>query len=145
MQFFDKIKKFLNHRAEKKAKEEVVEFLAEVPIFGQVPHPCLKKHKERLAHKMDLTAAYTYKSDDDVLSKKQDFIDQYTINEQQQLHYFTVSIPSFCGYLPSVASCKAWRDHEQVERREAQKAWRIVQHRNHSEHMRQKFMNQKTR
>ena len=144
MQLIDKIKKFLKHRAEKKAKEEVAEFLAETPVFGQTPHPRLKKHKERLVYKQDLMATYTYQSDEDELSKKQDFIDQYTINEQQQRRYFTVAIPHLCEYTASTASCKAWRDHEQTERLEALKAWRIVQHRNHREHMRQK-LNQKTR
>lgn len=137
MNLFGKIKQFIRKKAEKRAKSDVAEFL-----FDDVLYPHLKKHKERLAYKRNLTATYTYGSGEDKLSKKQDFIDQYTVNERQQLNYFT-------QYLPEERSdfsrCKAWRDHEQVERCAAQKAWRVVQHRNHREHMRQKFMNQKNR
>ena len=142
MKFFDKIKKYFRHKAEKKAELEVADFLAERPVFGQVPYPFLKKHKERLAYKENLTSTYTYESDEDVLSKKQDFIDQYTVNEKQQLNYFTQFLPAERS---DFARCKAWRDHEQEKRLAAQKAWRVVQHRNHREHVRQKFMNQKTR
>lgn len=141
MNFFGKIKQFMRKKAEKRAKLEVAEFLFETSPFED-PYPHLKKHKERLAYKRNLTATYTYGSDEDKLSEKQDFIDQYTVNERQQLNYFTQYLPEERS---DFARCKAWRDHEQVERREAQKAWRVVQHRNHREHMRQKFMNQKTR
>ena len=137
MNFFGKIKQFMRKKAEKRAKSEVAEFL-----FDEALYPHLKKHKERLAYKQNLTAIYTYKSGEDKLSKKQDFIDQYTVNERQQLNYFTQYLPEERS---DFARCKAWRDHEQVERCEAQKAWRVVQHRNHREHMHQKFMNQKTR
>ena len=141
MKFLDKIKQFMQNRAEKRAKLDVVKFLFETSPFED-PYPHLKKHKERLAYKRNLTATYTYGSDEDKLSKKQDFIDQYTVNEKQQLSYFTQYLPEERS---DFARCKAWRDHEQVERCAAQKAWRVVQHRNHRAHMRQKFMNQKTR
>ncbi len=137
MNLFGKIKQFMRKKAENRAKLEVAEFL-----FDEALYPHLKKHQRRLAYKRNLTATYTYGSGEDKLSKKQDFIDQYTVNERQQLNYFTQYLPENRS---DFARCKAWRDHEQVERREAQKAWRVVQHRNHREHMRQKFMNQKTR
>ena len=137
MNLLGKIKQFMRKKAEKRAKLGVAEFL-----FDEALYPHLKKHKERLVYKRNLTATYTYGSDEDKLSKKQDFIDQYTVNERQQLNYFTQYLPEERS---DFARCKVWRDHEQVERCEAQKAWRVVQHRNHREHMRQKFMNQKTR
>lgn len=141
MNLFGKIKQFMRKKAENRAKLEVLRFLFETSPFAD-PYPHLKKHKERLAYKRNLTATYTYGSGEDKLSKKQDFIDQYTVNERQQLNYFTQYLPEERS---DFARCKAWRDHEQVERCEAQKAWRVVQHRNYREHMRQKFMNQKTR
>ncbi len=137
MNFFGKIKQFMRKKAENRAKSEVSEFL-----FHEALYPHLKKHQERLAYKQHLTATYIYQEGDDSLARKQDFIDKYTVNEKQQLSYFTQYLPEERS---DFARCKAWRDHEQVERREAQKAWRVVQHRNHREHMRQKFMNQKTR
>lgn len=142
MKFFGKIKQFIRKKAEKRAKLEVVEFMCETGSFRMSFPENLKRGKERLAYKRNLTATYTYGSDEDKLSKKQDFIDQYTVNERQQLNYFTQYLPEERS---DFARCKAWRDHEQVERREAQKAWRVVQRRNYREHMRQKFINQKTR
>ena len=91
--------------------------------------------------KRKLTATYTYQEGDDLLAQKQDFIDKYTINEQEQLWYFTQTPLDRV----SKARCKAWRDHEQVERFQAQKDWGKVVYRNHCAHMRQKFTNQKTR
>ena len=135
MNFFGKIKQFMRKKAENRAKLEVAEFL-----FDKAPYSHLKKREERLAYKQNLTATYAYGSGEDKLSKKQDFIDQYTINERQQLNYFTQCLPEERS---DFARCKAWRDHEQVERHEAQKAWLVVQHRNHREHMHQKFMNNK--
>ena len=102
---------------------------------------CLKNLNDRLVYKKQLTSTYTYCESDDLLAKKQDFIDQYTSNEKMQREYF---ISSF-GEAKNVEYCKAWRDHEQVERGEAQKAWRQVIRRNHSTYMCPKYMNQNTR
>lgn len=143
MKLWNKVKRFVRRRAEENAKMEVWNFMLEGPFyrgaFGDFPQS-LKRREERLAHKKDLTANYTYQPDDDLLAKKQDFMDQYTVNEREQYNYFVKNDP-----FKSEFRARAWRNHEQLERREGQKAWRVVQHRNHREHMRQKFMNQKTR
>ena len=65
---------------------------------------------------------------------------QYTVNEQKQYNYFVKNDPFNSEY-----RARVWRNHEQVERREAQKDWHLVVKRNYHAHMRQKFMNQKTK
>lgn len=147
MKFWNKIKQFIRHKAEASARAEVLSFLSEsltwseeFPYFPKSFF--LKKRKERMAHKENLTATYTYQSDDDLLSKKQDFIDQYTVNEKEQFDYFVTNNPFVRS---NKIKTKAWRDHEQQERLQAQTAWRIVARRNHSFHMRSKFMKQRIR
>lgn len=142
MYLWNRFKEFMRHRAEKKAKKKVLEFVLEVPVLGQIPYPELKKHKERLSYKRDLIANYTYQPDDDLLAKKQEFIELYTVNEKQQRDYFTQRLSEEGS---DWACCKAWRDHEQVERGEARMAWYVVSKRNYHTHMRQKFMCQKTK
>ena len=140
MKFWDKIKQRFRKMQERSARREVLEFLFEAGSFRMYFPEDLERGKDRLAYKQNLTATYTYQEGDDLLTKKQDFIDQYTINEQEQRQHFT---SEFMGPTPAVR-CKAWRDHEQVERGEAQKAWHKVVRRNHRAHMHAKFMNQKT-
>ena len=143
MRLWNKIKQFIRRKAEESARMEVCDFLLEEPFFdgpfGKSPNS-LKRREERLIYKENLTLTYAYQSGDDLLAKKQDFIDQYTVNEKEQYNYFVKNDPFVDEF-----RTHAWRNHEQVERREAQKAWRQVVKRNHQTHMRQKFINSKTR
>ena len=138
MYHWNKIKQFVRHRLYQAARVEVAYFITDCKDMPS--H--LKKHEERSAYKKDLTANYTYQQGDDLLAKKQDFIDKYTVNEREQYNYF-VKEDLFGN--PGEFRTRAWRNHEQIERREAQKAWCQVRKRNYHAHMRQKFMNQKTR
>lgn len=138
MKFWNKLKQFLRRKSDENARMEVWDFILEGPFHrGPFFPKCLKRYEERQAHKEGLTANYTYQSGDDLLEKKQDFIDQYTVNEKEQYNYFVKEDPFVDEF-----RARAWRNHEQVERREAQKAWRVVAKRNYQAHMRQKFMNQ---
>ena len=141
MRLWNKIKQIILKKMEKAARREVVEFMRETASFRMDFPENLKRRKERIAYKQNLTETYTYQEGDDLLSKKQDFINQYTVNEQEQRQHFTAK---FMGATPMVR-CKAWRDHEQIERFQAQKNWHQVVHRNTQAHMLSKFMNQQTR
>lgn len=139
MKVWNWIKKLIRYSAEVGAKGEIIEFEAEWGIYQDQFPKALKCREERICHKLDLIATYTYQEGDDVLAQKQDFIDQYTINEREQLAYFT-------GFdRMNFPRCKAWRDHEQVERACAQHEWQEVVYRNQRDHMRQRLMQQKTR
>ena len=139
MYLWNKVKQFVRKRLYQAARIEVAYFITDCWAMPSR----LKKHEERSAYKQNLTANYTYQPGDDLLAKKQDFIDQYTVNEREQYDYFIkMRVPL---YSPGEFRTRAWRNHEQIERREAQKAWRVVAKRNYHAHMRQKFMNQKTR
>ena len=144
MKLWNRIKYFFEKRFQKTAAMEVNNFMLEEPFYrGPLgDFPCsLKRREERRAYKENLVTTYTYQPEDDLLAKKQDFIDQYTVNEKEQLWYFTQTPIDRTDR----ARCKAWRDHEQIERREAQKSWRKVVHRNHRTHMRQKFLSENSR
>lgn len=141
MKLWNKIKHIIRKKMERAARREVLEFVCESGVYSWCFPENLKKRKERLAYKQNLTATYTYQEGDDLLSKKQDFIDKYTVNEQEQRKNFVFE---FMGPAPAVR-CKAWRDHEQIERFQAQKNWYQVVRRNYRAHMRAKFMNQKAR
>ena len=139
MKLWNWIEKITGCFAKIDPNEEIVEFEAEWGIYQNQFPSTLKCKEERECHKLDLIATYTYQEGDDVLAKKQDFIDQYTINEREQLAYFT-------GFdRMNFPRCKAWRDHEQVERSFAQHEWQEVVYRNQRDHMLQRFRNQKTR
>ena len=144
MRLWNRIKLFFYKRAEAEARMELYNFMLEEPFYrgplGDFPI-ALKRRDQRQAYKQELTATYTYQEGDDLLATKQDFIDKYTVNEQKQLWYFTQTRRD----RKDRARCHIWRNHEQVERREAQKAWYTVAKRNYHTHMRQKFMAQKTR
>ena len=142
MKLWNKIKQVIQKKAETSAHKEVLEFMCEVGSFKLYFPDDLKRRKERLAYKKNLTETYTYQEGDNLLDKKQDFIDQYTINEREQFDYFVKN--NMFGN-PGIIWTRAWHNHEQVERFQAQKNWQTVVHRNHREHMRQKFMNQKNR
>ena len=141
MYFWDKIKQLIRRMAEKDAQTDVIHFMLGKPYGTETPS-CLKKLDERVAYKQNLTVTYTYQEGDDLLAKKQDFIDQYTINEREQFQYFIINN---LFDRDNKIKTMAWRNHEQVERGEAQKAWRQLRKRNYHAHMRQKFINQKTR
>ena len=141
MKLWNKIKQIIRKQLEKEARIDPTRFICEAEPFNGDNFPRkLKRIEERIAYKENLTATYTYQPDDDLLAQKQDFIDKYTINEQEQYNYFVKANPFVDEF-----KTRAWRNHEQIERREAQKAWRVVAKRNYHEHMRQKFMNQKSR
>ena len=142
MKLWNKIKQRFRKMQERSARREVLEFLFEAGSFRMYFPEDLERGKDRLAYKQNLTATYTYQEGDDLLAKKQDFIDQYTINEQEQFDYFVKNNP-FGN--PGKIRTRAWRNHEQIERHEAQKNWCKVVHRNTRAHMCQKFMNQTTR
>ena len=139
MRLWNWVEKILKRRAEIAAKMEVIEFVQEWGRFEDQFPSSLKCKDERECHKIDLMATYSYQEGDDLLAKKQDFIDQYTVDEREQLDFFTRIDRT------NVARCKAWRDHEQEERGCAQVTWREVVCRNQREHRYNKNMNQKTR
>ena len=140
MKLWDKIRQIWEEKAEKSEKMRIYNFMLEEPFYegGAFPKG-LKRLEKRQAHKRNLTATYTYQEGDDLLTKKQGFIDQYTVNEKEQLWYFTQTPVDRINR----ARCKAWRDHEQIERLCAHRDWRKVVRRNHRAHMRAKFVNQK--
>lgn len=139
MKLWNWVEKILKRRAEIAAKMEVIDFVEEWGDFRDRFPSSLKGREERLCHKMDLMATYSYQEGDDLLSKKQDFIDQYTVDEREQLDFFTRFDRK------NVVRCKAWRDHEQRERSCARLTWPEVVCRNQREHRYNKNMNQKTR
>ena len=142
MQLWSKIKQIIRKQLEKEARIELTRFICEAKPFNGEDFPRkLKRSKERIAYKQNLTETYTYQEGDDLLAKKQDFIKQYTVNERKQFDYFIKDNP----FPPGEIQTRVWREHEQCQRFWAQKAWRKVVRRNHREHMRAKFMNQKTR
>lgn len=134
MNLWNKVKQFLRYRAEIAAYVEVHDFIVGSESYKDFS--CLKNLSDRLAYKEHLTATYTYRPDDDLLAKKQDFIDQYTVNEREQFDCFITKNPFDCS---NKIKTHAWRNHEQVERRAAQKAWYKVVKRNYRAYMQQKF------
>ena len=86
MQLWSKIKQIIRKQLEKEARIEVTRFICEAKPFngGDFPRK-LKRSKERIAYKQNLTETYTYQEGDDLLAKKQDFIDQYIINKRSRL------------------------------------------------------------
>ena len=134
MKLWHKIKLFFKHRVEMAARMEVYDFLVDGKTYEYYPY--LKNLDDRLAYKKKLTETYTYQPDDDLLAKKQDFIEQYTINEKEQFDCFITKDPF--DHSDEIKT-HAWRNHEQVERREAQKNWRKVVRRNYHEHLSKLF------
>ena len=142
MKVWDRIKQVFQKAQERSAQMEVVEFVSEYGYFSENFPKNLKKRKDRQAYKQNLTETYTYQEGDDLLAKKQDFIDQYTINEREQFDHFITN--NLYDYSDEIKA-RVWRNHEQIERNQAQRAWRTVVKRNYHTHMRQNFMNQKTK
>ena len=149
MKFLDrvvaKLKQRHRNRAEARERTKVLLFMLELqykPIGSKIWPANLTRRDERIEYKNKLTSSYNYRRKDDVLAKKQDFIDKYTIHEQQQFRHFTNSTDEYV----SEYRIRAWRNHEQVERARAQRAWHTVVKRNSHNHVnRQIISNQNQR
>ena len=147
MKWWKKIKRIWHQHRLNHARAELFLFQLEFPKYkphGTHPWPAGLAHiDDRIEYKKKLAVDYAYPEGADLLTRKQDFIDKYTKHERAQFDYFITNNLYNCN---DEIRTRVWREHEQVERFRAQCVWhKKVVHGSYRNHMRQKFMNQKTR